>query len=244
MSQMGGPAPLPAEKGDFDSLLQRGQFLYARRSLPEVRESVGLFLAAARADPARIEGLLGAVKAQVWLVEHESAASDREALATAAVQSAQWCVRIDPQSGACEYWLGAALGLQAREKRSTALDALPKIEQAFRRSAEIDPAFEEGGPHRALALLYARAPAWPTGPGDPDRAVDEARRAITIAPAYPPNFLALGETLMNLGDPRGAREAFAKALELAEARAAQDDPDAKEWVAEARQGLGGKSSTP
>jgi tetratricopeptide (TPR) repeat protein len=212
--------------------------------LPEVRESVSLFLAAARSDPTRTEGLLGAVKAQAWLVDHESAASEREARATDAVQSAQWCARIDPQSAACEYWLGAALGLQAREKPSTALDALPRIEQAFRHSAEMSPALEEGGPHRALALLYARAPAWPTGPGDPDRAVEEARLALGIAPDYPPNLLALGEALHHQGDAAASREAYARALDLAQARALQEDPDATEWIEAARKGLDSKSSNP
>ena len=241
---MGGPAPVSAGAGDVDSLLRRGEFLYAKRALPEVREAVTLFLAAARADPSRIEGLLGAVRAQAWLVDHQAAASEREAAATAAVQSAQWCTRIDPQSATCEYWLGAALGLQAREKRSTALDALPLIEQAFRRASEMDPGLEEGGPHRALALLYARAPAWPAGPGDPDRALEEARHALEIAPDYPPNLLALGETLKNLGDEAGARDAYTRALEQAQERLRREDPDASEWIEEARKGLAGKSSPP
>ena len=244
LSEIGGPGPLPGGGEDLDSLLRRAEFLYAKRALPEVRESVPLFLAAARRDPTRLEGLLGAVEAQTWLADHEAAAADRAAAATAAVQSAQWCGRIDPQSATCEYWLGAALGLQAREKRSTALDALPLIEQAFRRASEMDPGLEEGGPHRALALLYARAPAWPAGPGDPDRALEEARRALEIAPDYPPNLLALGETLANLGDDAGARDAYTRALEQAQEQLRREDPDASEWIEEARKGLAGKSSLP
>ncbi len=244
LSQIGGAGPLPGDSEDLDSLLRHAEFLYARRALPEVREATTLFLAAARRDSTRIDGLLGAVKAQTWLADHEGAAPERAAAATAGVQSAQWCMRLQPQSAACEYWLGAAMGLQAREKRSTALDALPRIEQAFRRASEMDPGLEEGGPYRALALLYARAPAWPAGPGDPDRALEEARHALEIAPDYPPNLLALGEALANLEDASGARDAYTRALGQAQERLLREDPDAKEWIEEARKGLAGKSSTP
>ena len=38
----------------------------------------------------------------------------------------------------------------------------------FHSAAEGDPTIEDGGPDRALALTYLRAPGWPTGPGAPD----------------------------------------------------------------------------
>ncbi|HEV8336598.1 MAG TPA: hypothetical protein VGR67_09295 [Candidatus Polarisedimenticolia bacterium] len=228
----GGPSPSPEETR---SLLERARALDARRNLESVREAAALFLAAARSGASRLEALEGSARSQIWLAGHEPDPAGRENAATAAVRSAQWCLELSPESAACHYWLGAALGVQAREKRSTALDALPRIEQAFLAAAGKDPGLEEAGPDRALALLYLRAPAWPSGPGDPERGLDRAHRAAALRPGYPPNHLVLAEALSKAGDAKGAREEYAKAAELA-GRAA-GDPDAPEWIEEAEKGL-------
>jgi len=228
----------PPQASEAQGLLERAAALYARRDPESVRTAVGAFVRATAADPARVEGLIGAVQAGVWLSDHEEDAAARERVATAAVQAAQWCGKLAPESAACTYWLGAALGVQARERHATGLSALPKIEEAFVQAAQRIPEYEEAGPDRALALLYVRAPGWPTGPGDPDLGLEHARKAAELRPDYPPNQLALGEALAATDDPDGSREAYSRALELARARAAAGDPDAAEWAAEAEKALG------
>ncbi len=238
LSDLGGASPSAgATPADVDGLLARAGDLFARRVPDDARRAAQVYLQAARADAARTDGLIGAVRVYAWLVEHETDAAARADDATTAVQTAQWCERIDPLSAACAYWLGAALGLQAREKRSTGLDALPLIEKAFQRAAAADPDLEQGGPDRALALLYLRAPGWPSGPGDPDLGLDHARRAVERAPDYPPNLLALAEALEATGDTAQARETLGHALDAAEGLAAAGDPDAGEWAEEAQNAL-------
>jgi tetratricopeptide (TPR) repeat protein len=228
---------------DVETLLRQGEILYARRSLEAVQDASGVYLQAAHADPNRTEGLVGAVKSQIWIIDHQPDRAKREAASVLAVQAGQWCLRIAPASPVCQYWLGAALGVQARERSSTALDALPRIEEFFRKAAAGDPQLEEGGPARALALLYARAPGWPTGPGDPERALEEARKAVALKPDYPPNQLVLGEALNLNGDSRGARDAYTHALDLARVRGVAGDPDAAEWIQEAEKALHGEPPT-
>ena len=241
----GGSAPSrdssPAGPAEVDSLLKRAAGLYAARDLLEVKEAARVFLEAARADATSVEGLVGAVRAHVWLVDHETDQLARRDAATSAVQSAQWCGRIEPDNPACAYWLGAALGVQARERRSTGLDALPLIEQAFKKAADTAPSLEEGGPDRALALLYLRAPGWPTGPGDPDLGLTHARKAVQLSPAYPPNQLALAEALKATGDIEESARTYQRALDLSRSRATARDPDASEWIEEAEQALKGAS---
>ena len=244
LSQLGGPQSTKPDPSEVEKLLREGEILYARRSLEAVQDASGVYLQAAQADPHRIEGLVGAVKTQIWVIDHQSDRAKREAAAVLAVQAAQWCLRIAPTSPVCQYWLGAALGVQARERSSTALDALPRIEEFFRNAAEADPQLEEGGPTRALALLYARAPGWPTGPGDPERALEEARKAVTLKPEYPPNQLALGEALDLNGDSKGARDAYSRALDRAKSRKASGDPDAAEWIQEAEKALKAEPPNP
>jgi tetratricopeptide (TPR) repeat protein len=239
-------APLPESRGlppsEVDALLARAGELFESRSLEDVRRAAEVWLDAAAADPERIEGLVGSSRAGVWLAEHESDAPLRLRAAEEALRAAQLCGQIAPERPVCSYWLGAAVGLKARERPATGLSALPVIESAFRRAAEEAPELEEAGPDRALALLYLRAPGWPAGPGDPDRGLEHARRAVSISPAHPPNHLALAEALAATGDPESSRSAYLKALEMARTRLASGSPDASEWVRQAVRGLEGIGS--
>ncbi|HZM71570.1 MAG TPA: hypothetical protein VFB95_14515 [Candidatus Cryosericum sp.] len=230
----GGPAPAREE---VDALLREAGAAFARRDAASVRQAATIFLRAATGDPARVEGVLGAVAAQVWLADHEKEGREREAAATKAVQAVQWCERASPALPACSYWMGAALGVQARERPATGVSALPRIEAAFQKAAEQDPALDDGAPDRALALLYLRAPGWPTGPGDPERGLLHARKALAIAPEHPLNLMALAEALQATGDAGGSREAWEKAAARARDLVAQGDPDAREWVLESEQAL-------
>ena len=228
----------------MDALLSRAAVLYAERALDGVREAASTWFQAARADSSRVEGLIGAARAEIWLVDHEPEAAAREEAATLAVQAAQWCLRTAPQNPECSYYMGAALGVQARERQSTALDALPRIEQAFLKAAGADPGLDEAGPDRALALLYLRAPGWPAGPGDPDRGLERARKAVERKPEYPPNLMALAEALGATGEKEAAQHYYQQALERARSREAAGDPDAADWIREVESALAAGSSGP
>ncbi len=225
-----------------DRLHEEAAARFAERTLVSVRQAAELWTRAAQRDPSDLDALVGAVRARVWLAEHEGDAEGRRRSALEAVQTAQWCESREPGSPLCAYWLGVALGVQARERRATALDALPRIEALFLQAAEAAPGLEQAGPDRALALLYARAPGWPSGPGDPDRALEHARRAVAQRPDYAPNQLALAEALRAVGEDAASRETYRRALELAQQALDSGEPDAPTWAEEARRGLGDPGS--
>lgn len=245
IGEIAGPAPPPGEGPtpvDAAALVAQAGVLFAGRGpdaagVEKVRQAAQAWLRAAAADVARAESLIAAARAEVWLTDHETDAARREEAARAAVEAAQWCGRTAPADPECDYWLGAALGVQARERPATGLSALPQIEAAFRRARNTRPEIDEAGPDRALALLYLRAPGWPTGPGDPDLGLKHARQAVTLKPDYPPNLLALGEALVKTGDGAGGRDALQRAMTLARDRAAAGDRDAPEWLEEAQRSL-------
>ncbi len=217
------------------ALLQEGEEEFAKRPDPAaVRRSEGLCLAAAKADDAQVEGLLCAMRAKAWLAEREKGVKDRTELSVSAVQVGQWCLRRDPASAACKYWLAVALGLQARDRPVTADDGLKRMIQLLREAAREAPLLDEAGPERVLALLLVRAPGWPVGPGDAEEAIPHVRKAVELRPDYPPNQLALGEVLIHNGDKPGGRAALRRAIELAESAPWSSDPDAPSWVADAR----------
>jgi hypothetical protein len=218
--------------------LERARALYARRGVAAVREAASLALGAAAAVPDDEVAIVLAVRSLVWLADHEAEASERERAATRAVQAAQWCDPGRPPSPPCAFWLGAALGVQARERPATGVAALPAIAAAFEAAAAGDPSYLKGVPDQALALFYLRAPGWPAGPGDPGRGLEHARRSVAIASDHPPNLLALAEALVATGDAAGAKARYEEALARAREAAAAGDPDAAEWIQEAEVALG------
>ncbi|BDG02232.1 tetratricopeptide repeat protein [Anaeromyxobacter oryzae] len=226
------PAPSAPRGGEAApsaaALLEEARTRFARRpDVEQVRKAEALFLAAAAADPSGVDGLAGAVETRIWRIDHERGA-DRGALAASALDAGQACVARAPASARCDYALALALGMQARERRGTALDGLKKMVEHLRRAAAAEPTLDDAGPARVLAIVLVRAPAWPLGPGDPEAGLEAARRAVALAPAYPPNTLALAEALVATGSPAEGRAAAERGVALARARTG--DPDAPEWI--------------
>ena len=229
--------PIPATPGDVPRLLEQAAALFAHRpdgaAVTQARE---LYLAAARTDDSRVEGLLGAVATGAWLIEHSTDRARRAELSTEGVQLAQWCRERAPQRIDCDYRLALALGQQARERPATAADALPRLTALLGKVVATAPELDEAGGHRVLALVLLRAPAWPIGPGDPEQGLAHAREAVRLFPGFPPNLLALAEALAATGASGGEDEALhtcAQADQLARQRLAAGDPDAGEWIDQA-----------
>ena len=230
----GAPASTPEQA---EALCEQAATCFARRTWDDVAHAAELWTRAAAGAPERVEPLIEAVRARIWLSDHADDDAIRLQQIVSAVQTAQWCPRRAPGDPRCDYWLGAALGIQARERRSTALDALPKIVELFQSAVEGDPTIEHGGPDRALALTYLRAPGWPTGPGDPDLGLEHARRAVDLNPDYPPNQLALAEALAAVDEPEASRAAYETGLAKARGMDRDEHPEAAEWIEEAEHAL-------
>lgn len=233
---IGAPAPVPA--ASIDATLAAAEADLARRpdrdAVARAREE---FLAASRAGETRVEGLLGAMRASAWLVEHETGVGQRQALVTEAVQLGQWCQRRAPGNAECDYRLALAVGQQSRERPATAVDGLKVMVELLEKTAVAAPGLDGSGPDRVLALVLLRAPGWPAGPGDPEAGLDHARRAAGREPEHAPNQLALGEALRANGLTAEARAAYVRAKVLAAELFAVGDPDAAEWRAEAEKAL-------
>jgi len=233
------PPPLEsmaaAPQADAGQLLAEADARWARRAEPgQAAAAEDLYLQAARADPRRPEAFAGAIRAKSFRIGREKDGAERLRLAQSAVAAGQLCEENAPAAPLCDYWLAAALGLQARERSATGHDALPHMVELLRRAARADASIDRQGPHRLLAIVLLRAPGWPMGPGDPEAALPEARAAAQGDPAYAPNQLALGEALRKNGREAEAQAAFADALRLADQALAEGDPDAQGWADDAR----------
>ena len=230
--------PSPVTLPDPASLLREADLRWARRpDVAAVSEAESLYLRAAEVDPKDVIGLIGATRAKAWLTDHERDSKLRAEIAVSAVQTAQWCKRREPELAACEYWLALAVGLQAREVRLTADDGLKTMVPALQFAIQKDPLYDDAGPHRVMALVLLRAPAWPLGPGDSEAGLEHAKQAVALRPEFPPNVFALAEALTANKDRSGAREAYIKGKALAAARREASDPDAPFWIVEADEAL-------
>jgi hypothetical protein len=112
---------------------------------------------------------------------------------------------------------------------------LKQMLDSLAQAAAADPTFDEAGPERVRALVLTRAPGWPLGPGDAEEGVVAARRAVSLRPGYPPNWLALAEAQAKAGARSDSRESYEHARAAAQALPGSDDRD--EWLREADEGL-------
>ena len=103
------------------------------------------------------------------------------------------------------YFLAVIKGRRAEQGGLSGLGRIKDIEELGLKSVELDPTYEDGGPFRLLAMLYAKAPPWPTSLGDMDLAMEFAAKALEISD-YPLNHLIMAEVLIEEGDLTLARE--------------------------------------
>jgi tetratricopeptide (TPR) repeat protein len=86
-------------------------------------------------------------------------------------------------------------GLIVRTKGLFALNKLPEIHQALKISQKVE-SLESGGPLRVLGMMYLKAPAWPSGIGDLDKALELIEKATVNYPEHPQNFMFYAEALI------------------------------------------------
>lgn len=190
---------------------------------------------AVQAGTSSVSELAAAITADSKRIDNERDSKIRGELAADAGRNADACVALQPQAAACQYGRAIALGLQAKTNPLRAGELLSAMIEALGRADAADPSYDEAGPQRVRALVLIRAPGWPLGPGDTEAGLAAARRAVTLRPLHVPNQLALAEALAKTGDRSGAREAYARARDAAQALAPSDDRE--DWLKQAEQGL-------
>ena len=159
--------------------------------------------------------LAAAIAADARKIEHETDPHLRAQLAAAARADADACIAQAPEAVECLFGRGVALGLEAREHPARAAAILTDMLAALARAEAVDPSYDDAGPARVQGLVWIRSPGWPLGPGDPERGLAAAQRAVALRPDYPPNWLAVAEAQAKIGAVEGARASYARAREAA-----------------------------
>lgn len=104
--------------------------------------------------------------------------------------------------GLCIGKLGKARGLWS------SLDAINPLRENMEKAADIDPAFNHGGPHRALGKLFFELP-FILG-GDNELAVSHLEKALNLGPEYGDNHYFLAEAYQAQGEIHKAHETLTR----------------------------------
>ena len=136
-------------------------------------------------------------------------AAEAEAVAAqAATLAQQFPGRAEPL-----VWQGVALATAGGAKGGTAGLAEAKAARDILERAEaINPTAQGALLYTVLGSLYAKAPGFPLGFGDPGKARAYLLKAVAVNPAGLDNNYAMGEFLMRQKDFAGAVRALEKAL--------------------------------
>lgn len=146
-------------------------------------------------DPAARRISLGS-RLCLYLAERESNPDKREKLAAEGVDFAEAAVAEGGGSdGEVHYYLAANLGLAVREHITVAVQNLGRLEDEMKQAAALSPDIDDGGPLRLLGALYLKAPAWPNGVGDSDKALALLKKAVAKHPEHPLNHLFYAQAL-------------------------------------------------
>ena len=146
-------------------------------------------------DQALLRTSLGS-RIALHLAERSTEPEVRENLAAEGVRFAETALALGADGDAAvHYYLAANLGLVVRGHAALAADSLPRLEAEIKRSAALDPGLDDGGPLRLLGMLYLKAPPWPTGIGDGDKALQLLRQAAERYPRHPLNHLFYAEAI-------------------------------------------------
>jgi tetratricopeptide (TPR) repeat protein len=151
-------------------------------------------------DPAVRSTALGS-RVCLHLAERETNQENREKLAAEGVDFAETALKQGgSDDGAVHYYLAANLGLAVREHPTLAMGNLGRLEGEMKQAVALSPGIDDGGPLRLLGALYLKAPAWPNGIGDPDKALELLEKAVKEHPEHPLNHLFYAQALWGEGD--------------------------------------------
>jgi hypothetical protein len=149
------------------------------------------------------------------LAERSQDSQTREALANEGVRLAQQALKQGgAENGGVHYYLAANLGLAIHDHPLQAADQISTLERELQKAIQLSSTVDDGGPLRLLGMLYLKAPPWPTGIGDGDKALELLNGAVDKFPDHPLNHLFLAQALWEVEDnARMARQQWNLGLE-------------------------------
>ncbi len=121
---------------------------------------------------------------------------------------------LDEASPEACYYFALNQGLIVQSQGLLALGKLPEIVNALKIAQKAE-SIDFGGPLRVLGVLYLKAPAWPSGIGDLDKALELLEKCAKKYPTFPQNLIFYAEALIEDDSKEKAAEILDTAYQLA-----------------------------
>ena len=90
------------------------------------------------------------------------------------------------------------MGIAVKEHPAIALKNLERLVSSLEKAVELSPNVNSAGPYRVLGMVYLKAPPWPQGIGDGDKALELLQEAVRRFPEYPKNRIFYAQVLWEL----------------------------------------------
>ncbi len=201
------PSLIELADEQIEEVTSKGDLIFAISALEKTKELLGQ-------QPATIEMTDIDIRLAVTcflISEREDDSTQKLAWITKGEEAAEAVVQARPGRVEGHYYMAVLIGRRIEQGGLSGFIEVRTVRDLGLKAAELEPGFEKGAPYRLLAMLYAKAPSWPTSIGDIDLALEYAEKALGVS-RYALNHLIMAEVLIEDGEYVKARRALRKVL--------------------------------
>lgn len=148
-----------------------------------------------------------------YLLAKEASRVPRKKYYSLCLEQANRAIDLNNKSVGGYFFKGLCLGkLGEVDGVWSSLGVIEPLKQNMETAIKLDPAFENGGPHRALGKMYHELPA--ILGGSPDKSIEHLNEAVRLSPKHAENYFFLAETYSSKKEYSHAQSALNTVLDL------------------------------
>ena len=191
------PSRSECSRWDIDTVMENESGF----GLTTPRKDLKCALSILRANIKTMDRALLSAKICSLLADSEKDQERRERFAAEGARWAQISLHLGNWfDGQTHYLLAINLGMTVEHKTYLAIKNLKRIMNELKKARDLAPDTDMGGPQRVLAMIYLKAPGWPTGIGDSDKAIDMLKKVCQKYPDHPLNHIFYAKALWAVDD--------------------------------------------
>lgn len=148
-----------------------------------------------------------------YMLAKEAGRAPRKKYFSLCLEQANRAIELNKQFVAGYFFKGLCLGkLGEVDGIWSSLGVIEPLKQNMETAIKLDPAFEQGGPHRALGKMYHELPALLGG--SLDKSLEHLKEAVRLSPKFAENHFFLAETYSSKKEYALAQESLNTVLDL------------------------------
>jgi tetratricopeptide (TPR) repeat protein len=206
-----------------DLVAQAMEYYNLRENKEDLDKAIELLEEAMKEDPENYEAAWRLAKAR-WYQGNFATPADKKVSFEKGAEAGKHAVEIDPAGCLGHFWLGVNLALKAENGGMfEALGLIDPIKEEMKRTLELDPKCECGGPQRVLGKLYSKIPFFKGG--SKSKAISFLNESLNLCSNDTQSRIFLAEIYVDDGKKSLAIQQLKLVLKQ------EPDPD---WIPETR----------